>query len=79
MSWIFSISQEASLTVGREYKVQNERVLKKKPVQYWKVINLQLNKFIKKKKRKKVPGDFLVVQWLRLHAPNAWGLGSIPG
>ena len=24
-------------------------------------------------------GDFLVVQWLRLHAPNAEGLGSIPG
>ena len=23
--------------------------------------------------------DFLVVQWLRLHAPNAGGLGSIPG
>ena len=21
----------------------------------------------------------LVVKWLRLHAPNAWGLGSIPG
>ena len=23
-------------------------------------------------------GDFLVVQWLRLHAPNAGGPGSIP-
>ena len=23
--------------------------------------------------------DFLVVQWLRLHAPNAEGPGSIPG
>ena len=23
--------------------------------------------------------DFLVVQWLRLHVPNAGGLGSIPG
>ena len=21
----------------------------------------------------------LVIKWLRLHAPNAWGLGSIPG
>ena len=25
------------------------------------------------------PGTSLVVQWLRLHAPNAGGLGSIPG
>ena len=24
-------------------------------------------------------GAFLVVQWLRLHAPNAGGLGLIPG
>ena len=24
-------------------------------------------------------GDFPVVQWLRLHTPNAGGLGSIPG
>ena len=24
-------------------------------------------------------GDFLVVQWLRLHASNVGGLGSIPG
>ena len=24
-------------------------------------------------------GTFLVVQWLRLHAPNAGGTGSIPG
>ena len=28
---------------------------------------------------KKVIGTSLVVQWLRLHAPNAGGLGSIPG
>ena len=26
-----------------------------------------------------VTGTSLVVQWLRLHAPNAGGLGSIPG
>ena len=25
------------------------------------------------------PGNSLVVQWLRLHAPNAGGLGLIPG
>ncbi|TEA34221.1 hypothetical protein DBR06_SOUSAS2710098, partial [Sousa chinensis] len=25
------------------------------------------------------PGNSLVVQWLRLHAPNAGGPGSIPG
>ena len=24
-------------------------------------------------------GNFLVVQWLRLHVPNAGGLPSIPG
>ena len=24
-------------------------------------------------------GTYLVVQWLRLHAPNAGGLGLIPG
>ena len=24
-------------------------------------------------------GTSLMVQWLRLHVPNAWGLGSIPG
>ena len=24
-------------------------------------------------------GTSLVVQWLRLHAPNAWGAGLIPG
>ena len=29
-------------------------------------------------KRNSVQGDFAVVQWLRLHVPNAWGLGSIP-
>ena len=27
----------------------------------------------------KIPGTSLVVQWLRLHAPNAGGLGLIPG
>ena len=27
----------------------------------------------------KYSGTFLVVQWLRLQAPNAGGLGSIPG
>ena len=26
-----------------------------------------------------VPGNSLIVQWLRLHAPNAGGPGSIPG
>ena len=25
------------------------------------------------------PGTSLVVQWLRLHISNAWGMGSIPG
>ena len=25
------------------------------------------------------PGTSLVIQWLRLHAPNAGGRGSIPG
>ena len=25
------------------------------------------------------PGTFLVVQWLRLHAPTLGGVGSIPG
>ena len=29
--------------------------------------------------RLKLPGTSLVVQWLRLHAPNAEGQGSIPG
>ena len=24
-------------------------------------------------------GDFLIVQWLRPHAPNAGGLGAVPG
>ena len=28
---------------------------------------------------KDLGGTFLVVQWVRLHAPNAGGLGSIPG
>ena len=27
---------------------------------------------------KKICGDFPVVQWLRLHIPNAGGTGSIP-
>ena len=26
-----------------------------------------------------IPGTSLVVQWIRLHAPNAGGPGSIPG
>ena len=34
---------------------------------------------IKKKILKISLGTSLVVQWLRLHAPNAGGLGSIPG
>ena len=34
--------------------------------------------FIKKKKQK-YGATPLVVQWLRLHAPNAESLGSIPG
>ena len=29
--------------------------------------------------RKQPPGTSLVVQWVRLHAPNAGGPGSIPG
>ena len=28
---------------------------------------------------KPMPGTSLVVQWLRLRAPNSGGLGSIPG
>ena len=28
---------------------------------------------------KSIQRTFLVVQWLRLYAPNAGGLGSIPG
>ena len=31
-----------------------------------------------KKKTKLTLGIALVVQWLRLHAPNAGGMGSIP-
>ena len=31
------------------------------------------------KKNKPEAGTSLVVQLLRLQAPNAWGLGSIPG
>ena len=30
-------------------------------------------------KKSLVPGTSLVVQWLRLHAPSARGMGSIPG
>ena len=30
-------------------------------------------------KKKKLGGTSLVVQWLRLHAPNAGGSGSFPG
>ena len=30
-------------------------------------------------KLKKAVGTSLVAQWIRLHAPNAGGLGSIPG
>ena len=29
--------------------------------------------------KNRISGSSLVVQWLRLHAPNAMGLGSIPG
>ena len=29
--------------------------------------------------KKEVSGTFLAVQWLKLHAPNTGGLGSIPG
>ena len=36
-----------------------------------------LNKMVRLKKKK--PGTFLVVQWLRLHAPDAGSLGLIPG
>ena len=35
--------------------------------------------FPQKKILKKKLGTSLVVQWLRLHAPNAGGSGSIPG
>ena len=34
---------------------------------------------LKVKIKKKTGGTSLVVQWLRLCAPNAGGLGSIPG
>ena len=30
-------------------------------------------------KLKRVPGTFLVVQWLRLHIPMQGGVSSIPG
>ena len=29
--------------------------------------------------KEECPGTSLAVQWLRLHAPNAGGMGSIPG
>ena len=35
--------------------------------------------YTKKKSFKLLCQTSLVVQWLRLHAPNAGGLGSIPG
>ena len=31
------------------------------------------------RQEKEIKGTSLVVQWLQLHAPNAGGLGSIPG
>ena len=34
--------------------------------------------FIKQLKKKLTLETSLVVQWLRLHAPNAGGMGSIP-
>ena len=40
------------------------------------VYELQLNKAAIKKAKQ---GRSLVVHWLRLHAPNAGGLGSVPG
>ena len=38
-----------------------------------------LNTKINKQALKKAYRDFMVVQWLRLSAPNPGGLGSIPG
>ena len=40
--------------------------------------NQEVQKSIYQKK-KKIPGTSLVVQWLKLCAPNAEGRGSIPG
>ena len=40
------------------------------------VLVAQLCKYIK---NYQISGTSLVFQWLRLHAPNAGGLGSIPG
>ena len=43
-------------------------------------LNSNINNYIKHKWSKYTNwGTSLVVQWLRLHAPNAGGLGSIPG
>ena len=46
-----------------------------KPTQYCKAIILQLKITLKKKD---YLGTYFVVQWLRLHAPNAGGPGSTP-
>ena len=37
------------------------------------------SKLEKKDVKRSLRGTSLVVQWLRLQAPNAWGPGSIPG
>ena len=42
---------------------------------FWELGNLCLELTIKRRHL----GTSLVVQWLRLHTPNAGGLGSIPG
>ena len=40
----------------------------------------EANKYgITLKRSQPILGTSLVVQWLRLHAPNVGGLGSIPG
>ena len=44
---------------------------------FWYLKICLLNNQLKKKQL--TLGTSLVVQWLRLHAPNAGGLGSIPG
>ena len=43
------------------------------------ILNIITNVFPLKIHFKNYPGTSLVVQWLGLHAPNAGGLGSIPG
>ena len=45
------------------------------------MVNFMLGIFYHNKNLKKNPrpGTSLVVQWVRLHAPNAGGLGSMPG